>query len=101
MSAICFHNYLKLVQCFSLCRQKYIKEIGSYIKVKPQIINNRYMEIKISNMFSFLIFNMLLLFSPKIINQYPFKRQPRKMVKHTQTTVFDHFVGLAIKGILL
>ena len=30
----------------------------------------------------------------------PFKRQPRKMVKPTQTgRVFDHFVGLAIKGL--
>ena len=37
----------------------------------------------------------------------PFKRQPNKIVKHTQTTrqqqptnclgVFDHFVGLALK----
>ena len=40
---------------------------------------------------------------------WPFKRQPQKMVKHTQTTrrflqanclsVFDHFVGLALKGL--
>ena len=39
----------------------------------------------------------------------PFKRQPRKMVKHTQTirrvlptnvlSLFDHFVGLALKGL--
>ena len=37
----------------------------------------------------------------------PFKPQPRKMVKHTQTirrlptdclSVFDHFVGLALEG---
>ena len=40
---------------------------------------------------------------------YPFKRQPHKMVKHTQAicqqrltnclSVFDHFVGLALKGL--
>ena len=39
----------------------------------------------------------------------PLKRQPRKMVKHTQTirrqfpdellSVFDHFVRLALKGL--
>ena len=39
---------------------------------------------------------------------YPFKRQPNKMVKHTQRirrllptnclSVFDHFVGLMLKG---
>ena len=39
----------------------------------------------------------------------PFNRQPRKMVKHTQTirrflptkylSVFDNFVGLALKGL--
>ena len=39
----------------------------------------------------------------------PFKRQPHKMVKHTQIiplqkstnrlSVFDHFVGLALKGL--
>ena len=41
----------------------------------------------------------------------PFKHQPRKMVRHTQTicrrqmtncfSVFDHFVGLAFKELLL
>ena len=41
---------------------------------------------------------------------YPFKRQPHKMVKHTQTVcqqklmncliVFDHIVGLAIKRLM-
>ena len=41
----------------------------------------------------------------------PFKRQPHKMVKHTQTicqllptnclSMFDYFVGLAFKGIIL
>ena len=41
---------------------------------------------------------------------YHFKRQPHKMVKHTQTihwqearsclSVFDHFVGLALKALL-
>ena len=40
---------------------------------------------------------------------YPLKRQPHKMVKHTQAirrqqptnclTVFDHFVVLALKGL--
>ena len=44
-----------------------------------------------------------------IRNQLTFKRQPHKMVKHTQTTcrqqptnclsVFDHFVGLALEGL--
>ena len=39
----------------------------------------------------------------------PFKRQPHKMVKHTQAirrqqqtnclSVFDHFLGLALKGL--
>ena len=39
---------------------------------------------------------------------YPFKRQPRKIVKHTQTicrllttnslSLFDYFVGLSLKG---
>ena len=39
-----------------------------------------------------------------------FKRQPRKMIKHTQTigqqkltsclSVFDNFVGLALKGLI-
>ena len=39
----------------------------------------------------------------------PFKRQPHKMVEHTQTirrqfvdeclSVFDHFVGLTLKGL--
>ena len=41
------------------------------------------------------------------MNQFcPFKRQPYKMVKHTQTqfvgflpNVFDHFIGLALKGL--
>ena len=42
------------------------------------------------------------------IAKQPFKRQFRKMVKHTQTIrrqiadelcVFDHFVGLALKGL--
>ena len=42
-------------------------------------------------------------------HSYPFKRQPHKMVKHAQTirrlllrtclSVFDHFVGLALKGL--
>ena len=41
----------------------------------------------------------------------PFKRQPHKIVKHTQTihrlsptnclSVFDHFVGLALKGLIM
>ena len=41
----------------------------------------------------------------------PFKRQTHKMVKHTQTilrllstnclSVFDHFVGLAFKGLMM
>ena len=41
----------------------------------------------------------------------PFKRQPSKTVKHTQTirwqnaneclSVFDHFVGLTLKGTLM
>ena len=41
----------------------------------------------------------------------PFKRQSHKMVKHTQTihrqqptnclSVFDHFVGLALKGLAI
>ena len=49
------------------------------------------------------VLNMLLM------NDYPFKRQPYKMVKHTQTirrlvltnclSVFDHFVGLTLKGL--
>ena len=33
----------------------------------------------------------------------PFKRQPRKMVKYGQTNclgVFDHFVGLVLKGLI-
>ena len=40
---------------------------------------------------------------------FPFKSQPHKMVRHTQTirqeqptnclSVFDHFVGLALKGL--
>ena len=44
-----------------------------------------------------------------IMTIYPFKRQPHKMVKHTQTScrqkptncfsMFDHFVGLALKGL--
>ena len=43
-------------------------------------------------------------------NGLPFKRQPHKMVKHTQTichlvpanclSVFDHFVGLALKELI-
>ena len=42
---------------------------------------------------------------------WPFKRQPHEMVKHTQTTrrqqptnclrVFDHIVGLALKGLIV
>ena len=42
---------------------------------------------------------------------WPFKHQPHKMVKHTQTirrllptnclSVFDHCVGLALKGLIL
>ena len=42
-------------------------------------------------------------------NNKPFKRQPHKMVKHTQAirrllptnclNEFDHFVGLALKGL--
>ena len=45
------------------------------------------------------------------LNCYPFKHQPHKMVKHTQTirwllprnclSVFDHFVKLALKGWIL
>ena len=38
----------------------------------------------------------------------PFKRQPQKMIKHTQAirwlnclSVFDHFLGLALKGLRL
>ena len=44
-----------------------------------------------------------------ILHLKPFKRQHHKMVKHTQTIrrqkptncldVFDHFVGLALKGL--
>ena len=46
-----------------------------------------------------------------IINLKPFKRQPHKMVKHIQTirlllptnylSVFNDFVGLALKGLKL
>ena len=42
-------------------------------------------------------------------NSQPYKRQPREMIKHTQTirwqlptnclSVFDNFVGLALKGL--
>ena len=36
---------------------------------------------------------------------YPFKRQPHKMVKHTRwqqlTSVFDHFLGLALRGLYI
>ena len=45
----------------------------------------------------------------KIVHPYPFKYQPHKMVKHTETirrqmranswSVFDHFVGLTLKGL--
>ena len=44
-----------------------------------------------------------------IISSSPFQHQPPKMVKHAQTfhrlfpanclSVFDHFVGLALKGL--
>ena len=40
------------------------------------------------------------------IQTYRLKRQPHKMVKHTQTmpanclSVFDHFVALSLKGLL-
>ena len=43
------------------------------------------------------------------MNCQPFKRQPHKMIKHSQRirrlllakyfVVFDHFVGLALKGL--
>ena len=45
----------------------------------------------------------------KIVYPYPFKYQPQKMVKHSETirrqmrtnswSVFDHFVGLTLKGL--
>ena len=41
----------------------------------------------------------------------PFKRQPQKMIKHTQTihgllstnclSVFDHYKGMALKGLIV
>ena len=31
----------------------------------------------------------------------PFKRQFHKMVKHIVSVVFDHFLGLALKGLTL
>ena len=44
-----------------------------------------------------------------ILMRYPFKRQPHHLAKHTQIirrllptnclSVFDHFVGLALKGL--
>ena len=50
-------------------------------------------------------------FQTVILKDWPFKRQPHKMVKRTQTicrkkptsclSVFDHFVGLALKGLIL
>ena len=37
------------------------------------------------------------------VKVHKFKRQPHKMVKHTQTirrlSVFDHFVGFSLKGL--
>ena len=46
-----------------------------------------------------------------ILISYPFKCQPHKMVKHTQAvrqlfptnclSVFDHFLGLALKGLMM
>ena len=49
----------------------------------------------------FFVFNL--------VATLPFKRQPHKIVKHTQTirrllptnclSVFDHFLGLALKGL--
>ena len=53
--------------------------------------------------------NILLMSTSPIFGEifYPFKRQPHKMVKHTQTirrllptnylSMFGHFVGLALK----
>ena len=44
------------------------------------------------------------------MENYPFKRQPHKMVEHTQTIrrqfpeelfVFDYFVGLKLKGLTI
>ena len=36
------------------------------------------------------------------VTSWPFKRQPQKRVKHTHCfIVFDHFVGLALKGLIL
>ena len=40
----------------------------------------------------------------KLVVAWQFKRQPHKIVKHSQTirrqqpSVFDHFVGLRLKG---
>ena len=61
-------------------------------------------------MFSFLVISFELEVNPlKFTDYYSFKRQPHKMVKHTQTirwqepanclSVFDYFVGLALKDL--
>ena len=62
-------------------------------------------DIRLNVFNSFLVLFMLLTRK----NFLPLKRQPHKMVKHTQTirwllptnclSVFDHFVELALKGL--
>ena len=50
--------------------------------------------------------NQKYVFQYYILIYYPFKRQSHQMAKHTQAirwlnclSVFDHFVGLALKGL--
>ena len=54
-------------------------------------------------------YNTVLFEDYKIVYPYPFKCQPGKMIKYTETirremrtnslSVFDHFVGLTLKGL--
>ena len=58
---------------------------------------------------SFSFYPLNLYWAASFSTFYPFKRQPHKTVKHTQTirrllptnclSVFNHFVGLALKGL--
>ena len=60
---------------------------------------------------SFIYIFLAMMYTPVLAVLKPFKYQPHKIVKHTQTTrqqkptyclsVSDHFVGLPLKGLTI
>ena len=77
-----------------------------YVQSYPNNNNNRFIFTS-----SIICKQQIEIYNDFFLIHLPFKRQPHKMVKHTETIrqqlptkflrVFDHFVSLSLKGLMI